>query len=143
MKKIVVNVFGFVAAFAFLAGCQHAPTTGGDSPVTTQNLTSTRLTDIRGNLSWSFNDTAVVIENNDQALPSDLVQELLGNFSTATRIEATWRLDEKADMLRLSNAKADGDDIATDLNIPINPAGHVRINLGSRQYNLSRITKKP
>lgn len=143
MNKSVVNVFRFVAAFTFFAGCQHAPTTGGDSPVTTQRLTGSHLTDIRENLSWTFSDTTLVIENKDQAIPSDVVQELLGDRSLATRIQATWRLDEKTGMLRLSNAKADGDDIATDINIHINPAGHVRINLGSRQYNLSRSTKNP
>jgi len=143
MDKSVVNVFSFVAAFAFFTGCQHAPTTGGDSPVTTQRLTGSRLTDIRENLSWTFSDNTVVIENKDQAIPPDVVQELLGDRPLATRIQATWRLDEKAGMLRLSNAKADGDDSATDINIRINPAGHVRVNLGSRQYNLSRITKNP
>ena len=143
MNKAVIHMFSFVAAFAFLAGCQHAPTTGGDSAVTTQRLTGCRLTDFRENLSWTFSDTTVVIENKDQAIPSDVVQELLGDRSLATRIQATWRLEEKAGMLRLSNAKADGDVSATDITLRISPAGHVRVNLGSRQYNLSRVTQNP
>jgi hypothetical protein len=112
--------------------------------VTTQRLTGSRLTDIRQDLSWTFDDTTVVIENKGQAIPSDLIQELLGTRSAPNRIEAEWRYDEHTGMLRLSDAKADGEEIATELVIPVKPAGHVRVNLGGRQYNLFRMkTKNP
>ena len=138
LKLSALTVWSIAGACAFLVVCRHAPPPGGDSPVTTQRLTGTRLTDIREDLSWTFSDTVVVIENKDQPIPSDLVEELLGNRSTPTRIEGTWQLDEQAGMLHLSNVKVDGEDIDTELAIPIKPAGHVRVDLGSRQYNLLR-----
>jgi len=112
--------------------------TGGDDPVTTERLTGSRLVDIHQDLSWTFEDTTVVIENRDQLLPQDLVQELLGGGTAPKRVEATWEYDEKSGVLRLSDAAADGYKIARELIIPIKPAGQVRVNLGSRQYNLFR-----
>jgi len=107
--------------------------------VTTHRLTGSRLTHIRQDLSWTFDDRTVVIENRGQPLPPDFVQELLGNDTAPKRVEAAWRYDEKSGVLRLSDATADGQKIATELVIPIKPAGHVRVNLGSRQYNLFRV----
>jgi hypothetical protein len=126
-------------ALGFLVGCQRRPTTGGDIPVTTERLTNTRLSDIRQELTWKFDDTTVVIENRGQPIPPDLVQELLGDGSVPKRVEAAWLYDEKSGVLRLSDATADGHKIARELVIPIKPAGQVRVNLGSRQYNLFRV----
>lgn len=131
-----VTAFCFLVFCVFIVGCRDTPPPGGDSPVTTQRLTGARLTDIREDLSWTFTDTVVVIENKDQPIPSDLVEALLGGHSTRTRIEASWQLNEKAGLLRLSSMKADGVKIDQETTIPIKPAGHVRVNLGSRQYNL-------
>ena len=127
-----------IACLALLIGCQRATSTGGDSFITTQRLAGCQLIDIRDKLSWTFSDSGVVIENNGQPLPADLIRELLGNQTAPKRIEATWRFDEKVDLLRLSNATADDESVATELSIPIKPAGHVRVNLGTRQYNLFR-----
>lgn len=133
-----------ITGFALLVGCQRPPTIGGTSPVTTQRLTGSRLIHIRQDLSWTFDDSTVVIENNGQSLPPDLVQELLGNGTAPKRLEAAWRYDGKAGVLHLSDATADGQKIATKLVIPITPAGRVRVNLGSRQYNLFRVkTRNP
>jgi hypothetical protein len=143
MNHSSIIVLGVMAGFGFfVVGCQPAPTTGGDSPVTTQRLTGSRLTDIRRDLSWTFDDTTVVIENRGQPIPPDLVHELLGNSSAPKRVEAVWRYDENTGMLHLSDATADGEEIATELVISIKPAGHVRVNLGGRQYNLFRVSTK-
>ena len=115
-NRIVLKV---VACLVLLVGCQRATSPGGDSPITTQRLAGSRLTDIRDELSWTFRDTGVVIENNGQPLPSDLIRELLGSQSAPKRIEATWRFDEKVNILRLSNVKADGENISTEL--PLSP----------------------
>ncbi len=138
-RQAVFVALGFIAGFAFLVGCQRRPTTGGDIPVTSERLTGTRLSDIRQDLTWTFGDTTVVIENKGQSIPPDLVQELLGDGSVSNRIAATWKYDGKSGMLRLSNATADGQKIAKELVIPIKPAGQVRVSLGSRQYNLSHV----
>ncbi|TRZ42622.1 hypothetical protein D4S03_12300 [bacterium] len=130
-----VTAFGFLALCVFLVGCVVTPPEC-DSPVTPQRLTSARLTDIREDLSWSFTDTVVVIQNKDQPIPSDLIETLLGDKTTRTRIEASWQLDEKAGLLRLSSMKVDGEKIDRESVLPIKPAGHVRVNLGTRQYNL-------
>ena len=135
----VFLVLGLITGITFLVGCQRPPMTGGDSPVTTEKLTGSRLVDIHQDLSWTFDDTAVVIENGDQPLPQDLVNELIGEGTAPRRVEAAWEYDEKSGVLRLSDAMADGHKIAKELVISIKPAGQVRVNLGSRQYNLFRV----
>jgi hypothetical protein len=134
-----VTLLCFLAFCVFFVGCEDTPPppqTGGDTPMTTQRLTATRLADIREGLSWSFADSVVVIENRGQPIPSDLVEDLLGGQSTCKRIEATWQLNEKSGLLRLSSMKVDGEKIDTEATISIKPAGHIRVNLGSRQYNV-------
>jgi hypothetical protein len=106
--------------------------------VTTQRLSGTRLTDIRGDLSWTFDESVVVIDNNDQPIPSDVAAVLVREGAAPARVEADWRLDEAAGVLHLSNAQADGEKTDVDAAIPIAPAGHVRVNLGDRQYNMFR-----
>lgn len=110
-------------------------TTGGDTPVTRDRLSNVRLADIRRELTWKFSDQRVVIENNGQPITPDLVEALLGEQATPLRIEAAWELDEKAGLLRLTDLNVDGEPSEREAALPIAPAGHVRINLGDRQYN--------
>lgn len=110
-------------------------TTGGDTPVTRDRLSNIRLADIRKELTWKFSDNRVVIENNGQPIPQDLVEALLVEQATPLRIEATWELDEKAGLLRLTDLNVDGEPSEREAALPIEPAEHVRINLGGRQYN--------
>lgn len=141
-----VSALCLLAAGALLAGCRGsaAPTTGGDTPVTAQRLSGTRLTDIRGDLSWTFDESVVVIDNNAQLIPADVADVLVREGATPVRVEANWRLDEAAGVLHLSHRKADGEAIDAEAAIPIAPAGHVRVNLGDRQYNMFRnATKEP
>ncbi len=122
----------------FFLGCERAPTTGGDTPVTASRLTGTRLTDIHRTVSWSFSDRHVTIDNQGQPIPADMVESVLGDKRTCSRIEADWQLLEQAGLLQLSQRTADGESIADSIAVPIRPAGHVRINLGERQYNMFR-----
>ncbi|MCL4205613.1 MAG: hypothetical protein KJ000_24290 [Pirellulaceae bacterium] len=122
----------------FFVGCERAPTTGGDTPVTATRLTGTRLTDIHRPVSWSFSDRRVTIDNQGQPIPADVVEGVLGDTRTCWRIEADWQLLEQAGVLQLSQCTADGESIAGHLTVPIRPAGHVRVNLGDRQYNMFR-----
>lgn len=110
-------------------------TTGGDTPVTRDRLTNVRLADIRKELTWKFTDKRVVIENNGQPITPDLVEDLLAEEAAPLRIEAAWELDEKAGLLRLTDLNVDGEPSEREAALPIEPAGHVRINLGDRQYN--------
>ncbi len=125
---------------ATLVGClQTSPlATGGDTPVTTVRLAGSRLTDIGEPLSWSFTDSTVIIGCDGKPIPSDVVTALLGDGSTPAHIEASWRLDEATGTLRLIVVKSDQTNMDKEVAVPIAPAGHVRLNLGSRQYNLSR-----
>ncbi len=129
-----------LASVCCFGGCEDTPTTGGDVPVTSERLSGRRLTDIQSDLSWAFDETNVIIENkvNDkrQPIPPELIEDLLGNQSTPAVIDASWKFDEKAGLIRLFNVKADGESIDRELSISINPAGAVRVNLGSRQYNM-------
>ncbi len=130
------------ATCACVVGCRQsqlpAIPTGGDSPVTAQRLTGTRLTDIREPLSWRFKGSTVLLDYAGQPIPSELVEALLGDRLTPVRIEASWHLDEEAGTLHLSDVKADEASIDKEVTISIGPAGHVRVNLGSRQYNMFR-----
>lgn len=127
-----------IPVVSLLAGCRPVVTTGGDIPVTTERLAGRHLVDIHRELSWTFSDTAVVIQNQGEPIPPDLTQELLGDWPTAQRIEATWRFDKNTNTLRLTDAKADGKDIGAEIIVPIQPAGQIRFNLGTRQYNVFR-----
>ena len=133
-----VTLVSCLAFCAFLAGCGGTSRSiGGNSPVTAQRLAGARLTDIGDDVSWTFTDSLVVIENKNQPIPSDLAETLLGGQSMCQRIEANWQLDEEISVLRLSSMKVDGKDAGKELAIPIMPAGYIRVNLGSRQYNVS------
>jgi hypothetical protein len=106
--------------------------------VTAARLTAVRLTDIQRNVSWEFSDRLVTIENQGQPIPVDVVESVLGDTRTCTRIEADWQLLEQAGALQLSQRRADSESIAGHIAVPIRPAGHVRVNLGGRQYNMFR-----
>lgn len=123
-----------------ITGCSpneliHPP--GSTSPpVTVGRLKDSRLVYIRSDLTWRFIGNQLVIENKNKPIPLDLVEELVGKPLTLKRIEASWTLDSTSDMIRLSDVKLDGEALPENLNISIQPAGHVRVDLGSRQYNL-------
>lgn len=106
--------------------------------MTSQRLTGTRFTDIHRPLSWTFTGTTVVIENEGEPIPADVVEVLVGSGPMPVRIAASWRLDEEAKTLCLFDVKADEASFDKDVTIPIAPAGHVRVNLGTRQYNMFR-----
>ena len=112
--------------------------------MTVERLSGARLNAISGDLAWTFDESVVVIENNDQPIPPDVADVLVREGATPVRVEADWQLDETAGVLHLSSLKADGETIDVELAIPIAPAGHVRVNLGGRQYNVFRnATKDP
>ncbi len=78
-----------------------------------------------------------MIENKGQAIPSDLIEVLLGDASTRSRIEARWDLDEAAGVLHLSKLQADEESVDQEvITIPIKSASQVRVTLGTRQYNV-------
>lgn len=139
-----VNVIGCLAFCPFLLGCGDSQRPiGGDRPVTTQRLTGARLTDIRDDVSWTFAESTVVIENKDRPIPSDLVDALLKEQSTPTQIAATWQLNEETGVLRLSSMEVDGEKIEQEVTLSIRPAGNIRVNLDSRQYNVGGAAKEP
>ena len=110
--------------------------------MTASRLTGTRLIDIRENVSWSFDSSFVVIENKGQPIPIDVVDAVLAREVTCDRIKAAWQLDETAGLLILSSISADGEVLQQKATIPIKPAGHIRVNLGTRQYNMFREKSK-
>ena len=125
----------------FLVGCTGGSsggppiTTGGDTPLTVDRLSNVRLTHINQGLTWEFTDNSVVIENNGKPIPADIFNDLLTDETTPLQIQATWTLDSKAGILRLTDITVDGEQSEREAELPISPAGHVRINLGGRQYN--------
>ncbi len=147
MARILVtktrwSTVALLAMSVLMPGCQASssprPPTGGDSPVTAQRLSESRLTDIHEPLSWRFDNSVVIIDYEGQPIPMDLVELLLAEQTTPVRIEASWRLDEAAGTLHLSDLRVDEESIDREVTIAIAPAGHVRVNLGFRQYNVFR-----
>ena len=123
-----------------MVGCslgeRFAPPVGTTTPVTTARLKDARLQFIRSDLNWRFPGQQLLIENGGEPLPPDLVEELTGQKATLQQMEATWALNPTADRLQLSDVRLDGEKLDRELTISIEAAGHVRVNLGSRQYNL-------
>ncbi|MCA9192206.1 MAG: hypothetical protein KDB03_10600 [Planctomycetales bacterium] len=132
--KIMVTCF-------LLTGCRPSQTIGGDTPLTTQRLSNSKLVEIHGDLSWTFDGPMVVIEDQSSGIPSDLVETLLGEVQRPNRIEANWQLDEEANFLRVWNMVADSKQFDLEARLPVRPAGHVRIDIGGRQYNLFHDTE--
>ena len=137
-KPIVAAICVLVCIY--LAGCggQQTLTTGGDSPITSNRMMGTRLIDINEAVSWKFESSVVVIENDGGPIPTDVVNAVLPNEMTCHRIEAEWQLDEPAGLLVLSRISVDGASVDQEATIRIKPAGHVRVNLDARQYNMFR-----
>jgi hypothetical protein len=129
-----------MVALVGVIGCSFneliRPPGSTSTPVTVERLKDSRLVYIRSDLAWNFIGNRLVIENGNQPIPLDLVEELVGKPLTLKRIEASWTLDGTSDMIRLSDVKLDGEALPANLSISIRPAGHVRVDLGSRQYNL-------
>ena len=154
-RRWIIVVGAAAAAVTGTAGCNREDDpplpfeVGGDSPVTAERLAGARLEAIgRGDATvWEFGPERVVITAGRGPLPADLAAlppARAGGGAAADaapdRVDAAWRLDAVAGVLVLSDfrppagAESGGD--AGERRVPIEPAGHVRVNLGERQYNL-------
>ena len=132
MLHLLVPVFLMLP----LVSCEKQHQTGGDIPVTIERLTSSVLTDIKQkDLCWTFTHSVVSIENNGEPIPSDVVDSILHHADECRKIEATWSLSNDATKLTLSELKVDGEPMDGNVDLKISPAGAVRINVDSRQYN--------
>lgn len=129
----------FVLSSCLSTGCQPPPTTGGDSPVDPSRLRGSTATYI-GNrdLTWTFADTTVQFTHLDKAIPNEFASEIVGEESTPKIISASWELTDGNKKLHLYNITIDEESSDLEASLPIAPAGHVRINLGSHQYNLGK-----
>ncbi len=139
-RKYVIAVCLLLAVGAFLYFSTEKVSqeirTGSDIPVTVERLAESRLVGIGGTVSWEFKGPRVVIENDGNPILSDVAEAILAEPSTPRRIEATWKLDEQAEQLQLSDFSVDGQAFERKVAIEIGPAGQVRVNLGGRQYNM-------
>lgn len=131
-----VAAWAATVAIACGLGCRTAATTGGDIPVTVDRLEGSRLLGLRRDVSWTFVGDTVTIGNGDRPIPQDVVDAVLGAHPAPMKIEARWTLVASAGILRLSEVEVDGDAYAGVPEVPIRPAGPVRVTLAERQYNL-------
>lgn len=136
-RETGVVVWAVAVALAGVVGCRPA-TTGGDIPVTDDRLRDCRLVGLQRDVSWTFVGGDLVIDNGGRPIPEDVVGEVLGPRPAPSVIEARWKLDAPAGVLRLSDVKVDGEAFTGTPCVPIRPAGQVRITLGRRQYNRGR-----
>jgi len=117
-------------------GCRTAATTGGDVPVTVDRLEGSRLLGLQRDVTWTFVGGHVTIGSAGRPIPRDVFGDALATHPAPKAIEARWTLDPSAGILRLSEVIIDGDAFTDVLEVPIRPAGQVRVTLGERQYNL-------
>lgn len=137
-SRALVSVVVFVSLQLLVNGCVRQTEPEWDQPVTASRLKGGRLKSIDSKVVWAFTDSKFVLKNNEdnkQPIPTDLVEQLLGPGSSATRIEGRWQLDEQRGLLILSEIERDGKKGAPESRMPIGPAGPIRVNLGGRQYN--------
>lgn len=130
-----------ILALAIAAGtsCAQTPPPGSsERPVTAERLRGARLEYHRSDpkLVWSFGKEAFVLSLGGEALPRDLIETLTGQRTDALRIEGTWSLDQNKNVLRLAVQQADGKPICHQAELPIFPAGLIRVDLGDHQYNV-------
>jgi hypothetical protein len=112
------------------------PGFGTDDPIPTARLRGARLSDIRSSTTWDFTPTRFTLANQGNPLPVSIAAAVLGSDTKATRIVGDWRLDEPAGVLILWNMERDGQKVDTTASVAIRPAGAVRANLGTDQYNI-------
>ncbi|MEM7473597.1 MAG: hypothetical protein AAF483_01255 [Planctomycetota bacterium] len=112
-------------------------TIGQSLPINSQRLTGNTLTEIgrTTNLRWKFDDSTVEISFQNGPIPTAVVEDLLGPGTKASTISASWELQEKNQTLHLENFLVDGEPVDHETNLDIKPAGPIRIDLGSQQYN--------
>lgn len=124
----------------FFTGCEPKPPIGHDEPVTTSRLVGTRLTDIRiDDLAWQFDESTVTINKGSEPLPKDIATEVVGTEGEHKEITAAWKYDDTESALVLTEIKVDGEPVEGERSIDVTPAGPIRVNLGSRQYNMEKV----
>jgi hypothetical protein len=113
------------------------PAPGGDRPVTTKRLIGAKLEYHRDDrkLIWAFTERDFVLVIGGKKAPLILLEKLTGSRDVVSRVQGSWRLDEKNDQLILC-VKDVGTKDQREVKLPIHPAGLVRVNLGDYQYNV-------
>jgi hypothetical protein len=121
------------------------PIAGGDTPITATRLTGARLEYHRADpsLVWTFTAKTFVLELGGQTRAPDLIETLMGTSASVLRIRGNWKLEEQKGRLLLSNIQGDGKKGRRRTSLAIEPAGHIRVNLGTYQYNLIIATGPP
>ena len=127
-----------IICLLIVSGCARVPPVGHDEPVTVERLVGKRLTDINNDVSWEFDESSVTIENEGRPLPDYLVEELLGSETKCSSFTADWQFDESTGVLTLTEIETDDQPFDGEVKLDIRPAGPIRVNLGTRQYNVRK-----
>lgn len=136
------RLFWSLAILTLVGGCDSNPGPApprpkidfsGPDSVTPKTLAGSEFVDISDDThKWIFHDSEFHLEG--APIPPDLSKHIgfEGPVKSATGL---WRIDEAAESLVLSEITGDGKAIEGVVRIPLTPAGHVRVNIGARQYN--------
>lgn len=133
-----------LVAVGGVAGCAPAPKAtklrvgGIDSPVTTERLTGATLVSVNEGpvVQWTFTQTGFDVHAGEKELPAEIVETLRGTGVAGEQIEGTWRFDADKSELVLTRRIEGAEPNEFHVALPISGAGHVRVNLGSLQYNV-------
>ncbi len=89
-------------------------------------------------LACVFGESTVEITYKDGPIPPDIVMDILGNDQIPQKITASWTMIDRDTKLRLFDIRIDDEYTDHECTLPIAAAGLLRVNWGSRQYNLFR-----
>ncbi len=116
---------------------------GGDVPLSDWRLQGAQLQAIRSGTTWDLTNARFTLANRDGPLPADIAASVLGPGTTANRVVGDWRFDGQAGVMILSNMESDGRKVDATVSLPIHPAGAVRADFGTEQYNIMRPARVP
>jgi hypothetical protein len=97
-----------------------------------------RLDPIVRDAKWYFSlkQERFVLECGNERLPAELQKAFLDSDDKACRVEGNWQLVDGNQKLMFSHLVVDGKPRGGEVTFPIEPAGLMRVNLGSHQYNV-------
>jgi hypothetical protein len=117
-------------------GGELKPAPGGNAPVTASRLTGALLESIRDDKAlWAFSRDRFALKLGERPEARSLAEKLMGKKTDAMRIEGRWKLASDRGQIELSEIQAENVRGAESVALAIGPAGLIRINIDTMQFN--------
>ena len=109
--------------------------------LTPARLAGARLKGVGFDVRWQFSTNAFVINTGKTSLPAKFVSKVFKSPTTAKEINGSWTLGQRGEgdgVLKITNVRIGTSAQEITADIPIRPAGHVRVEIGDMQYNVMK-----